>query len=266
MLSNGVPVCDHTGVTAVTDDSLLISQNRNTSYHLLRVRLLPYTRHRVTSMKLKFTFSILLLLFLIIKICSCVKLDEKDDDEDSSSADSDYDDSKSKNENTSSSKVDKEKEDKKGTLDEKKKQDEKEAKDSDRGESDYGDDGEDDGETTTNNKTALPFAVEGESLRRLQQFILTGVENAIKNSLPMIIRSASETNVSSQCSASFLTLISALRESKLWAFKSKFDPGVHLSVHEFSNDLNLAFVRHSHSCLLLHLHIFTNTDNNNMHM
>jgi hypothetical protein len=169
-------------------------------------------------MKFKLTHSFILLLILTVNFCSTVKVEDKDSEDDSSTdLETDYDENK--NTDASRQKSRDEKRVSSESPDAKKNTAEKEVS-ADGNEGDDEDVDENDGSETGVNST-LPFAVEGESLRRLQQFILSGVENAIKGSLPMIVRSASETNVSSQCSASFLTLISALRESKLWAFKSK---------------------------------------------
>lgn len=166
-------------------------------------------------MKFKSFAWILFLLILTTNFCSSVKVEDKDS-EDDSGTETDYDESKNADDTHHNSRD--EKRVAVESSDGKKKSDEKEVTSSD---NDSDDDDVDGNESETGVNSTLPFAVEGESLRRLQQFILSGVENAIKGSLPMIVRSASETNVSSQCSASFLTLISALRESKLWAFKSK---------------------------------------------
>ena len=67
----------------------------------------------------------------------------------------------------------------------------------------------------------LPFAAEGESLSKIQSFLLSSVENVLKQALPTIVRSGLETNVSSSCSASFVSIMNALRESQLWAYRSK---------------------------------------------
>jgi len=66
--------------------------------------------------------------------------------------------------------------------------------------------------------TRKPFEVEGESLSKLQKFMLSNVETVLKDAMPLILRSGLETNVSAACASSLLTMVSALRESKIWAF------------------------------------------------
>lgn len=191
-----------------------------------------HTRHPTHAMKFKFSLSLLLLLFLSIHFCSSVKVDGEEDEGDEGAiageGDSDYDSGDNSNkkvtseETSSPSSIKEESTTAKtdASTDSGDEGGESEAGDNEDEESD--DDPDDKSAKVRGNGTA--FEVEGEALSRLQQFVLSGVESAIKSSLPMIIRSASETNVSSQCSASFLTLISALRDSKLWAFKSECLP------------------------------------------
>jgi hypothetical protein len=66
-----------------------------------------------------------------------------------------------------------------------------------------------------------PFEVEGESLSKLQKFMLGNVETVLKDAMPLILRSGLETNVSGVCASSLLTMVSALRESRIWAYTSK---------------------------------------------
>lgn len=63
-----------------------------------------------------------------------------------------------------------------------------------------------------------PFEVEGESLSKLQKFMLSNVETVLKDAMPLFLRSGLETNVSASCAGSLLNMVSALRESKIWAF------------------------------------------------
>lgn len=69
--------------------------------------------------------------------------------------------------------------------------------------------------------TRKPFEVEGESLSKLQKFMLGNVETILKDAMPLILRSGLETNVSASCASSLLNMVSALRESRIWAFTSK---------------------------------------------
>lgn len=74
---------------------------------------------------------------------------------------------------------------------------------------------------STEPPSTLPFTKEGESLSKLQKFMLEGVEAMIKQTLPTLIRSGLETNVSTACANSLLALVSGLRDSQIWAFRSK---------------------------------------------
>ena len=74
---------------------------------------------------------------------------------------------------------------------------------------------------SSRSSSAGDFAKEGESLSKLQKFMLQAVEGIIKQTLPTVVQSSLETNVSSECANSLLSLVSALRDSQLWAFRSK---------------------------------------------
>lgn len=89
-------------------------------------------------------------------------------------------------------------------------------------ESDEGEEGEGE-EVMDSSKVSSEetFAKEGESLSKLQKFMLEGVETMIKQTLPTVVQSGLETNVSSECANSLLSLVSALRDSQIWAFRSK---------------------------------------------
>ena len=67
--------------------------------------------------------------------------------------------------------------------------------------------------------TKKPFAVEGESLKKLENFMLNSVESMLKDMMATIIQTGLQTNVSSLCANSFLNLVSALRDSQIWAFR-----------------------------------------------
>ena len=87
------------------------------------------------------------------------------------------------------------------------------------------DEGEDEGDEevidSSKDSSHETFAKEGESLSKLQKFMLEGVETMIKQTLPTVVQSGLETNVSSECANSLLSLVSALRDSQIWAFRSK---------------------------------------------
>ena len=70
--------------------------------------------------------------------------------------------------------------------------------------------------------STISFEKEGQSLSKLQKFMLEGVENMIKQTLPTLVRSGLETNVSTACANSLLALVSGLRDSQIWAFRSKY--------------------------------------------
>lgn len=76
--------------------------------------------------------------------------------------------------------------------------------------------------STTESPSTVSFEKEGESLSKLQKFMLEGVENMIKQTLPTLVRSGLETNVSTACANSLLALVTALRDSQIWAFRSKY--------------------------------------------
>ena len=173
-------------------------------------------------MKITSITQFLILLILCLHLCSSVKVpDERDENEDEEGTDeTDYDDNKPAiSSAATSAPVTTRSSSSKSTTPASDTHEEDEGSDGET--SDDEEEKEENADSSAKNQTTAPYAVEGESLRRLQQFVLNSVETVIKSSLPMIVRSASETNVSTQCSASFLNLISALRESKLWAFKSK---------------------------------------------
>ena len=69
--------------------------------------------------------------------------------------------------------------------------------------------------------TSRPYELEGESLSKLQKFLLSSVESLLKEALPVVLRSGQETNVTGACASSFLTLLSGLRDNKIWAYRSK---------------------------------------------
>lgn len=77
-------------------------------------------------------------------------------------------------------------------------------------------------DTSLSRSTSMPYEVEGESLSKLQKFLLSSVESLLKEALPVVLRSGQETNVSSECAASFFTLMNALRDSKIWAYRSEY--------------------------------------------
>ncbi|KAI1303723.1 Nose resistant to fluoxetine protein 6 [Halotydeus destructor] len=84
----------------------------------------------------------------------------------------------------------------------------------------YYDDGQPEAETDYDDHDKhLPYYKEGQSLNKLQKFLLTNVESMIKATMPVILQSGQETNISSSCIQSFFALLSALRENKIWAYR-----------------------------------------------
>lgn len=70
-----------------------------------------------------------------------------------------------------------------------------------------------------------PGERERASLNKLQAFLQSTVEQALKSALPELVKSGYETNLSPSCQNSFLAVTRGLQGTRQWAYKSEFTFG-----------------------------------------
>lgn len=70
-------------------------------------------------------------------------------------------------------------------------------------------------------KPGVPGERERASLNKLQAFLQSSVESALKSALPELVKSGYETNLSPSCTNSFLAVSRGLQGTRQWAYKSE---------------------------------------------
>lgn len=66
-----------------------------------------------------------------------------------------------------------------------------------------------------------PLERAGEVLRKMQRFLDSTIERAIKEMLPTVVRSGQETDTSPKCMNAVMSIVGGIRSSQVWTFQSE---------------------------------------------